>query len=443
MSEYQQKLFSAEDAVKMVKSGDWVDYGHFAMAPTFLDYHLAQRRHELQDVKIRIDSFPGIPAVIKTDQNREHFILNDWHFNSSSRSLQDLDLCNYIPTAYHESQIVYERYINPDVFMLKVAPMDKKGYFNFSISNSMHETIARKSKLVIVEVNDRVPTCLGGKDEAIHISEVDIIVESDNQPLLQIPPAAPKDVDLKIAQNILEEIEDGSCIQLGIGSMPNAIGMAIAGSGLKDLGGHTEMLVDAYVDMCQSGVMTGKQKNIDKGRIPFTFALGTQKLYDFLDQNQMVASYPASYVNSPFIASGIEKLISINNALEIDLYGQVSSETIGTRQISGSGGQLDFHYAAFHSPGGKGIICLSSVMKDKSGKIRSRIVPTLPPGEIVTITRSLCHYVATEYGTVMLKGKSTWERAEALISIAHPSFRDDLISQAKKQKIWLRSNKIK
>ncbi len=442
MAEYKQKLVSAEDAVKVVKSGDWVDYGHFAMAPSYLDNYLAQRADELQAVKIRADSFPGIPAIVTADPAREHFIFNDWHFSAASRSLHDRDLCNYIPMLYHEGSLIYEQYLNPDVFMVKVAPMDAEGYFNFGISNSIHAKIAEKSRIVIVEVNDKVPYCLGGRHESIHISQVDIIVESDHQPLFQVPKVTPNKDDMQVAQYIMGEIEDGSCIQLGIGGMPNAVGMAIASSDLKDLGGHTEMLVDAYVEMYEAGVMTSKHKNLDKGRISYTFALGSQRLYDFMNNNPAVASYSADYTNSLNIAAHIDKLISINNAVEIDLYGQVCSESSGIRQISGSGGQFDFHYAAFHSKGGKGIICLSSVMKDKSGNSKSRIVPTLTPGGIVTLTRPLCHYVVTEYGFAMLKGKSTWERAEALINIAHPAFRDELINQAENQKIWVKTNKL-
>jgi butyryl-CoA:acetate CoA-transferase len=441
MSDYKSKLVSAEEAVKVVKSGDWVEFGHFTMAPTYIEEFLVKRIDELWGVNIRAVCYPGITPLALADPTREHFIFNDWHFSAGSRVLHDKGLCNYIPMMYHEGPMMYDRLLESDVFIVKVAPMDSHGYFNFGPSNSIHATIAKKSKIVIVEVNDTVPICLGGNDEAIHISDVDLIVESDNNPLLEVKNLSPSEVDLKVAEHVLAQIEDGSCIQLGIGAMPNAIGMAIAKSDLKNLGGHTEMMVDAYVDMYEAGVMNGKCKTLDKGRIAYTFALGSQKLYDFLDNNRAVASYQGDYTNSPSIAAQNDKLISINNAIEVDLYGQVCSESCGIRHISGTGGQLDFIYAAYHSSGGKGLICLSSAIEDKKGYVKSRIVPTLTPGAIVTVPRTICNYVVTEYGVATLKGKSTWQRAEALIAIAHPSFRDYLIAEAEKQKIWVKSNK--
>jgi acyl-CoA hydrolase len=215
----------------------------------------------------------------------------------------------------------------------------------------------------------------------------------------------------------------------------------LAQSGLKDLGGHTEVLVDAFVDMFESGVMTGRRKAFDRGKMVYTFALGTQKLYDFLHMNRAAASCSVDYTNNPNVASAHEKLVSVNNAIEIDLYGQVCSESSGIRHITGTGGQLDFINAAFRSEGGKGIVCLSSLKVNKKGEKKSRIVPTLTPGGIVTVPRTMTHYVITEYGAVDLKGKSTWERAELLISIAHPDVRDELIKAAEQQGIWKGCNK--
>lgn len=355
--------------------------------------------------------------------------------------LHDKNLCNFVPMIYHEGPAVIERYCEADVFMGKVAPMDSHGYFNFSVANSDTYAYIKKSKKVIVEVCDKAPYCLGGNLEAIHISEVDMIVETDNKPLIQVPEVAPNDVDKAVAGHIMKLIEDGSVIQLGIGGMPSAVGTMIANSDLKDLGAHTEILVDSYVDMYEAGILTGKRKAFDQGRMAYTFALGTQKLYDFLHMNRTAASYPVDYTNSPSIASQHDKLISINNAIEIDLFGQVCSESSGTRQITGTGGQFDFIFSSFKSRGGKGIICLSS-LKEGKGEKKSRIVPTLTPGGIVTVPRPVTNYVVTEYGAVDLKGKSTWERAELLISIAEPDLREDLIKEAEKMKIWVKTNKL-
>jgi acyl-CoA hydrolase len=325
--------------------------------------------------------------------------------------------------------------------MVKVAPMNAKGYFNFGPSNSISKSIADHTKTVIVEVNDRVPYCCGGLNESIHISEVDFIVESDNKPLISVPLPAISEVDEKIASIIVNELVDGACIQLGIGAMPNAVGMLIAKSDLKDLGVHTEMLVDSFVDMYEAGRVTNRKKGVDAGKMVYTFALGSQKLYDFLDHNPCCASYSVDYTNKPERIASNDNMMAINNAVEVDLYGQVSSESTGMRQISGTGGQFDYIYGAYHSKGGKSFICLSSTKKDKHGNLKSRIRPFLEPGSIVTIPRTISHYIVTEYGTAIMKGRSTWERAEALINIAHPDFREELIQDAEKMGIWRRSNK--
>jgi butyryl-CoA:acetate CoA-transferase len=439
--EYERKLVNADAAVKAVKSGDWVDYGHFTCAPTFLDAALARRVEELRDVKVRALTFPGMAAIATADPYQEHFTYNNWHFSGGDRTLHDRGLCNYIPLLYHEGPSLYS-IIDTDVFMVKVAPMDKDGYFNFGPSNSISKHIADRAKTVIVEVNTNVPYCYGGRNEAIHISKVDYIVESDNKPLFCTAEPKIGDVDRKIASLIVEEIPDGGCLQLGIGAMPNAVGKMIAESSLKDLGVHTEMLVDSYVDMYMAGRVTNMKKHTDKGKMVYTFALGSQKLYDFIDQNRCCASYSVDYTNNPENIRANDNTIAINNAVEVDLFCQVSSESSGTRQISGTGGQFDFVFGAFHSKGGKSFICLSSTAKDKSGKVKSRIRSVLEPGSIVTVPRTIVHYVVTEYGKAMLKGKSTWERAEALINIAHPTFREELIKEAELMGIWRRSNRL-
>ena len=285
MNEYQRKLVSPEEAVKTVKSGDSVHYGHFAMSPTFLDPYLAKRKDELTDVKVYGVTYPGIAQVGACDPTREHFIYHSWHFSGGDRLLHDKGLCNYIPMMYAEGPELINRYVEPGVLMIKVASMDNHGYFNFSTSNSDTYCFINKATKVIVEVCDKAPYCLGGNNEAIHISDVDMIVETDNQPLIQVPNIPPTDVDKAVAEHVMKLIEDGSVIQLGIGGMPNAVGAMIAQSDLKDLGGHTEVLVDAFVDMFESGVMTGRRKAFDKGKMVYTFALGSQKLYDFLHLN--------------------------------------------------------------------------------------------------------------------------------------------------------------
>ncbi|HQE23988.1 MAG TPA: acetyl-CoA hydrolase/transferase C-terminal domain-containing protein [Syntrophomonadaceae bacterium] len=442
-AEYKEKLITADEAAKLVKSGDWVQYGEFVMQPKDCDAALAKRKNELKDVKIRLTTMSWLPEVCKVDPEREHFVMNDWHFSGTSRQLMDMNLCSYIPLTYHEAGALYENHLDVDVSFQPVAPMDKNGFFNFSTSNSMASYSTKKAKILVVEVNKSAPVCLGGMEEGVHISDVDYIVESTTNPkLLNIPPANPSEVDKKIADLIMGLMVDGACLQLGIGAMPNTVGKLIAQSDLKDLGVHTEMLVDSFVDMYEAGRITGKRKNIDVGKMVYTFAMGTDKLYQFLDHNPVCASYPVHYCNDPYIIAQNDNVVAINNALEVDLYGQVASEASAGRQISGTGGQLDFIFGAYHSKGGKPIIALSSTVKKADGTMASRITPALSPGTIVTVPRSIAAYIITEYGYVNLKGKSTWERAEGLINIAHPSFRDELIKAAEKAKIWLRSNKI-
>ncbi|MDD2619738.1 MAG: acetyl-CoA hydrolase/transferase C-terminal domain-containing protein [Syntrophomonadaceae bacterium] len=442
-AEYQRKLTPVDDAMKVVKSGDLVHYGEFVMNSSYMDAALAKRVEELHNVNIRTTTCPFPPKTVQADPERKHFIYNDVHMSAASRKLHDKNMCNYVPLTYHEGCSFYDRgYVEADVALIKVAPMDRHGFFNFGTSVSFTPNICDTAKTVIIEVNQSVPVCLGGCRESIHISEVDYIVEGDNQPMIQLPELPISDIDKKIASIVMEEIEDRACLQLGIGAMPNAVGAMIAQSDLKDLGVHTEMLVDSFVDMYEAGRITGRHKQLDKCKMVYTFAMGTNKLYSFLDRNPACAIFPVEYTNDPYVIGKNDKVVGINNAIEVDLYGQVASESSGVRHISGTGGQLDFIFGSYYSKGGKGLICLTSTYKDKEGNLKSRIRPILTPGAIVTVPRSINFYVVTEYGTAMLKAKSTWQRAEALVNIAHPDLRDELIKEADKMHIWVRSNKI-
>lgn len=441
-TQYQQKLRSADDAVRVVQSGDVVFMGEFAQNIEALDAALAARKDELTDIILETTTRTRPLKCVDVDPQREVFTWGDWHFSGVGRKFSEQGLASYIPFTYHQGPGAVTKYNKVDVALVQVAPMDDKGFFNFSTSCSLTPAYCHKAKRVIVEVNSNCPRCYGGNSEGIHISEVDFVVEGPNNPLLELPAAAASEADRGIAAHVMELMEDGATIQLGIGGLPNVVGSLIARSDLKDIGVHTEMLADSYVEMYEAGRVTGKRKTIDKGKMVYTFAMGSKKLYDFLDNNPMCASYPVNYTNDPENISKNDKVIAINNALEVDLFSQVASESSGSRQISGTGGQLDFIFGAFKSQGGKGLICISSTYKKKDGSIGSRIVPTLSPGTIVTCPRSIVHYVVTEFGYAQLKGKSTWQRAEALINIAHPDFRDELVNQAQELNIWRRSNRI-
>jgi len=440
--QYEQKLTTPQEAVKLVKSGDNIFYSEFLLFPETLDAALAERINELEGLMLLSTCFTNVPKVVMADPEKKHIIMHDAHFTIVSRKLAEKGLCYYAPITYHQAPRALKKYQENDIAFITVGEMDPKGYFNFGLANSVTPSVLAKSKKIIVEVNKNLPYCLGGNQESIHISRVDHIVESKNTPLLNLPPAQPTETDRQIAGHIMKVIEDGSCIQLGIGGLPNVIGEMIADSDLKDLGIHSEMLVDSCVDLAESGRVNGARKNIDKYKMAYTFALGTDRLYDFINHNPSCASYPVDYINDPKIIALNDKMIAVNNAISVDLFSQVSSESVGPIHKTGTGGQLDFILGAFGSHQGKAIIALNSTYTDKEGMVHSRIVPTFEPGTIVTLPRSIVHYIATEYGMVQLKATSTWQRAEALISIAHPDFRDNLIREAEKMNIWVKSNKI-
>ncbi len=439
---YRSKLTTADEAVKVIKSGDWVDYGFCNTHPHVLDEALARRAPELEDVKVRGGIALWKPAIFDIEEPAKHIIYNSHHTGGFERKHIDTGACFYEPMRYSELPRYYYDHINPpDVAMIQVGPMDKHGYFNFGVSASHMKAICDTAKILIVEVNQNMPRCLGGFGESVHITDVDMIVEGRNDPMGQLLSAPPTEIDKAVAKQVVERIPNGACLQLGIGGMPNAVGMLLCESDLRDMSVHTEMYVEAFVDLSLCGKISGANKSIDHGRQTYSFAAGSQRVYDFLDDNRMCMAAPVSYVNDIRTIAAIDNFMSINNAVDIDLYGQVSSETSGIRHISGAGGQQDFVLGAYLSNGGKSFICLSSTFKKKDGTLASRIRPTLAEGSIVTDTRVNTMYVVTEYGCVNLKGLSSWERAEALISIAHPDFREELIQAAQKQKIWRGSNK--
>lgn len=441
--EYKQKLVTADEAVKTVRSGDWVDYGWCTNTAESLDKALAKRTDELTDVNVRGGILFKLPAIFEREDAGEHFTWNSWHMSGVERHLTNRGCAYYAPIRYSELPRYYRDSATPSrVAMFQVAPMDAHGYFNFGPSASHLGAMCERAEVIIVEVNENMPRCLGGTECGIHISDVTYIVEGENPPIGELGAGGPAtDVDKTVAKLIVDEIPNGACLQLGIGGMPNAVGSLIAESDLKDLGVHTEMYVDAFVDIAKAGKINGSKKQIDRFRQTYAFGAGTKKMYDYMDDNPELMSAPVDYTNDIRSISAIDNFISINNAVDLDLFGQVNAETAGIKHISGAGGQLDFVLGAYLSNGGKSFICCSSTFTDKQGVMHSRIRPTLAEGSIVTDTRANTHYVVTEYGMVNLKGLSSWQKAEALISVAHPDFRDELIAEAEKMHIWRRSNK--
>ncbi len=457
MKQYKDKLCTADEAVKCIKSGDWVTYAFFNGKPVACDAALARRKHELKDVQIYgAVTIPPVPEVLTQDPNGEVFLYGDFHFSLLTRlmKMQYPETVFYDTLHFGETDWQCEHLHGPlhdydphktgirlqDVHIMRVAPMDENGFFNFGISNACMYSWCKAHK-VIVEVNKNMPVALGGSRECIHVSQIDYIVEGDNEPMFELPNIEATEVEKKIAEHVFKYLYDGCCIQLGIGGMPNTLGHMIAGSDLKNLGGHTEMLVDAFMEMELSGRMNNSLKDVDRWKTVYTFALGSKKLYDWIHNNPSIASYNVGYVNHFDTIKSINDFVSINQAIEVDLAGQVNAECNGFQQISGNGGMLDFVLGSFWSKGGKSFICIPSTYTLSNGQTISRIVPFFKPGTAVTVPRQSVQFIATEYGCVNLKLCPQWMRAEKLISIAHPDFRDDLIKAAQEQKIWRKSNK--
>ncbi|MBQ1351171.1 MAG: butyryl-CoA:acetate CoA-transferase [Oscillospiraceae bacterium] len=440
---YQQKLTSPEEAVKVVKSGDWVDYTWCTNHPIALDRALAARKDELYDVKVRGGVTMWMPEIAKAEDAGDHFTWHSWHCTGVDRKVIGKGMGYFSPMRYSELPRFYRENLDPvDVAMLQTTPMDAHGNFNFGLATSHIADVLARAKCIIVEVNENMPWVNGLTGTEINIQDVTMVVEGDHPEVAQLGAGAPPtEVDRAVADLVVPQIPNGACLQLGIGGMPNTIGAMIAESDLKDLSVHTEMYVDAFVDIAMAGKITGRCKNLDKGRQVFAFAAGTKKMYDYVRENPDVMGAPVDYTNDVHVISQIDNFVSINNAIDVDLFGQVNAESAGIKHISGTGGQLDFAMGAYLSKGGKSFICLSSTVTGKDGVVKSRIVPTLTPGSIATDPRSCVQYLVTEYGMINLKGLSTWERTEALISIAHPDFRDQLIQEAEKMHIWRRSNK--
>jgi acyl-CoA hydrolase len=412
-----------------VKSGFWLDYGGCLAQPDVFDLALAARVHELSNVGIRSSLAAKPRAVLECDPDGAHFQWYSWHFSAYERAKFDAGICYYIPPNLGEMDDYYRRFIDPiDMVVLKVRPANAEGVFSFGPTSAWLRAIVERAKTLIVETSTAVPYVYG-VGNSVHISEVDYIIEGDNAPLPELKSPPITDVDRAIAHTIAAEVDDGACLQIGIGGMPNAVCSLLRDSGARDLGIHTEMLTDGLVELYQAGVVTGARKQLDLGKAVFTFAHGSQSTYDAMDSNPDMLCCSVDYTNLPHNIMQNDRVFSINSTTQMDLQGQAASETDGHRHISGTGGQLQFARGAYASRGGKSFMCLSSLF-EKKGVRKSRIVLDLTPGNIVTTPRTDIMYVVTEYGMVNLKGKSVADRARAMISLAHPDFREELERQA-------------
>ena len=431
---YENKFVTPEAAVKLaVKSGDWVDYGFGAGFPELLDKALAARKGELKDVKIRggLVIRPRI-EVIECDSEQSSFSYYSWHIGDYERKLQSRGLVRFVPTMLRLLPDLYRHHIRTDVAFVPVSSPDSAGFCGLGISNYTWRTIIENARTVVFEINEHYPKLHGiDGSHRVHISEADYIVEGEHEPLPLRTYQEPTATDMVIAKLVVNEIRDGSVLSLGVGGVPFTVANMLADSDLKDLGCHTGTISDAYLALFKAGKLTNARKEIDKGYSTWNLAIGSQMLYDWLE-NEPNLFHPdgLDYVHSPERISRMKNVISINGGVQLDLMGQENAESNGTRQLSGIGGQMDFLEGAYRSEGGKGFICIHSSRMTKDGVLKSNIVPFISGGSTVSAPRTIMQYVATEFGVVKLSGLSLRERAEAMISIAHPDFRSELTNYA-------------
>ncbi|WP_425801163.1 acetyl-CoA hydrolase/transferase family protein [Desulfitobacterium sp. Sab5] len=425
-TKYQEKIVSAEQAVKAIKSGDRVVIGHACGEPPALVEALVNRAPELNHVEI-VHMVAMGPAKYTQPELEESFRHNGLFIGASTRKALEAKRADFTPCYFSEiPRLFYEKILPVDVALIQVTPPDEEGYCSLGISVDYTKAAAECAHLVIAQMNRFMPRTGGAK---IHLDELNFIVEKD-EALIELKPPVIGEIEKAIGENVATLVQDGCTLQLGIGAIPDAVLLFLKEK--KDLGIHSEMFSDGVVALAEAGVITNKNKSVNPGKFIAAFLMGTRKLYDFVDNNPDVELHPVDYVNDPYVIGQHEKMVSINSALQVDLMGQVNAEMIGSRQYSGVGGQVDFIRGASRSKHGIAIIALPSTAS--GGKV-SRIACELDRGAAVTTSRNDVHYVVTEYGIVNLRGKSLRERAIALIGIAHPDFRESLMNDAKEKGI--------
>jgi itaconate CoA-transferase len=431
-SVYQSKLTTPEAAVGRIASGVNLSMGMAMTEPPALLKALADRAAAGNVDGLKLYYFESTRIAAETVLRYElteriHpycMFLSPVERALIKRGEQDggRKILTYVPTNFSQSSKILTEHIGVDTFLVTVSPLDEHGYFTFGTGNDYSTKVARAAKHLIVEVNDQMPRVYGSMPQ-LHVSEVEAIVEN-NVPLLELPVRASGPEDAAIGKIVAEMVPDGACLQMGVGALPDLVCSYLRGR--KDLGIHTEALCPGMIELIEGGVVTNRRKRLNPGKTVFTFAMGQKAMYDFLDDNPSVESHPVDYVNNPYIISQNDNVISVNAALQIDLTGAVNAEHMLGHQYSATGGQLDFVRGAYASRGGKSIIaCHSTAAK---GRV-SRIVPRLDGP--VTTPRIDTHIVVTEFGWTNLKGKSSTERAYALIGLADPAFRDKLTADAK------------
>lgn len=430
-SAYRSKRTTCEALASAFQSGWVVAMDSGPSQPDGMISALCKRAEEsgLEGIKIHtmLDIYP-FPFLYGDTLNGKINAVS-WFSGAGARKAVNAGLADVVPNYYRDIPGLMRGNYEYDVFCVAVSPMDSHGYFSLATTGSCTEAILSKSKRIFLEVNEKQPRAICNTQ--IHISQVDAIVENTHD-MPVLPPVVLDETSITIGNLIAEQIPDGACIQLGIGAVPNATGNAL--SSKHDLGIHTEMFTDSMVGLIECGAVNNSKKQIHAGKSVTTFAFGSQRIYDYVNDNPAIVFLPVDYVNDPAVISKNDNFVSINSAIEVDIMGQVCAESVGTRHLSGTGGQVDYVRGACQSRGGKSFIAIESTAKN--GTI-SKIVPSLVPGAVVTTSKNDVDYIVTEYGIAHLRGHSLSERASALISIAHPDFRDQLAFEAKKRGIML------
>jgi len=423
---YKKKLLSLDDALGLIKSNHKIVVSMVSMEPKGLLDNLHKLATQVEGVSVTSCLNMREYPFFMDPQYNGTFINESWFYSAPVRKAADAGYktVSYIPNNLHNAGT--DRLVSnkPDIFWGVASPMDRNGYMTLSLSNVYERDMVENADMVILEVNEKAPKTHG--ETQVHISEVDHVIEN-NFDIPELPVVEPSETEKHIARHISELIEDGATLQIGIGGIPNAVAKLLEDK--RDLGIHTEMFTESMIELFEKGIITNSRKTLWPGKFICTFALGTKKMYKFVEDNPGIFILRGRYVNDPYVIAQNEKMVSINTAITVDLTGQVCSEAIGTRHYSGTGGQLDTHRGASMSKGGKGIIALRTTAK--RGTI-STIVPLLPLGSPVTVPRQDIDYVVTEYGIAHLRGLSVKQRAEALVNIAHPDFRNQLRQEASK-----------
>jgi 4-hydroxybutyrate CoA-transferase len=419
MKQYKKKLSTAQDAVKIVKSGNRVVFSHACGEPRLLPGALVGRAKQLKDVEI-VHMVPMGEALYCRPEYAKSFRHIALFSGAPTREAIWDNRGDYIPYVFSEIPFLFNSTLPVDVAMVSVSPPDNNGFCSLGVSVDYTKSAVESAKTVIAEVNKTMPRTHG--DSFIHASDIDYFVEVD-VPIAELKSVELTEVEKNIGKHVAELIDDGCCLQLGIGGIPDAVLFYL--TDFKDLGIHSEMISDGVKNLVEKGVITGRRKTLHKGKIIVNFLMGTRGFYNWADDNPNIEMRTVDYTNNPYIIAQNKKMIAINSALEVDLLGQVCADTLGARQFSGVGGQLDFVRGARLSEGGKAIIALPS-----SAKGASRIVPTLKTGAAVTTSRNDVDYVVTDFGIASLKGKTVRERMRSLINIAAPEAREELMRKA-------------